>query len=45
MISIARIFGAPESVPAGNVAARASTASRPGASVPTTRDARCMTCE
>src|SRR5205814_6758596 len=34
MISIARIFGAPESVPAGNAAAKASTAPSPGFNVP-----------
>ena len=36
MISIARTFGAPLTVPAGNVARRTSTALRPGASSPET---------
>src|SRR5258707_401204 len=39
MISIARIFGAPVRVPAGNVAASAPTASFSGARVPFTREA------
>ena len=37
------IFGAPVSVPAGKVAASASTASFPSASFPVTRVARCIT--
>src|SRR5947208_5513588 len=45
MISMARILGAPESVPAGKVARKASKQSRPGASVPRTLETRCMTCE
>ena len=43
MISIARTLGAPETVPAGNVASSASNASLPGASVPVTLLTMCMT--
>ena len=43
MISIARGFGAPDSVPAGNVAVSTSRASRSGVTVPTTVDTMCMT--
>lgn len=42
MIASAEGFGAPESVPAGNVAANASTAVRPSDSRPVTSDTRCM---
>jgi hypothetical protein len=45
MISIARTLGAPEAVPIGSVAASASSAVRPSASSPSTRDTMCMTCE
>ena len=45
MISIARTFGAPDRVPAGNVAARASNPVRPGARSPTTVETMCMTWE
>ncbi len=45
MISMARIFGAPESVPAGNVARNASKQSRDPASFPRTFETMCMTCE
>jgi len=43
MISIARTFGAPVSVPAGNVARVASNASASPASVPVTVDSMCWT--
>jgi hypothetical protein len=43
MISIARTFGAPTSVPAGNAAANRSKASRPGASSPCTPLTMCIT--
>src|SRR5438105_4985622 len=43
MISSARIFGAPESVPAGNAAANASTASRPRLRTPLTSLVMCIT--
>ena len=42
MISMARTFGAPTSVPAGNVAANKSKASWPGASRPFTPLTMCM---
>src|SRR5688572_11944753 len=45
MISIARILGAPVTVPAGKHARRTSKASAPRRSVPTTWLTRCMTCE
>ena len=45
MISIARTFGAPLTVPAGNVARSTSTAVRPSASSPDTWLVRCITCE
>ena len=43
MISMARGFGAPESVPAGKVAVSTSNAVSPSATVPTTVDTMCMT--
>ena len=43
MISIARTFGAPVRVPAGNVARVASKASASAASVPVTVDSMCWT--
>ena len=45
MISIARTFGAPLTVPAGNVARSTSTALFPSASAPETWLVMCMTCE
>ena len=45
MICIARIFGAPDSVPAGSEARSASIAVTPSFSVPDTEDTMCMTCE
>ena len=45
MISIARTFGAPLTVPAGNVARNTSTAFFPSTSSPATWLVRCMTCE
>jgi len=45
MISMARIFGAPETVPWGNVARRTSTGPTPGRSLPETPDTRCITWE
>ncbi len=45
MISMARILGAPERVPAGKAERRASRASRPGARSPATVDDRCITWE
>ena len=42
---MARILGAPLTVPAGNVAASTSTASRPSSSSAVTRLVRCMTWE
>ena len=45
MICIARTLGAPETVPAGNVARRSAGASRPSAICPKTRETRCMTWE
>ena len=45
MISIARTFGAPLTVPAGNAARSTSRLSRPGFSVPSTLDTMCITCE
>ena len=43
MISMARILGAPVSVPAGKVATSASSASLPGASSPVTELTMCIT--
>ena len=43
MISIARTFGAPDTVPAGRVARSTSTGVRPSASSPDTCEVRCMT--
>ena len=43
MISIARTFGAPLTVPAGRVARKTSIAVLPGTSAPLTCDVRCMT--
>ena len=45
MISIARIFGAPVTVPAGKHARSASIGRRPSRSWPTTFETMCMTCE
>ena len=45
MISIARIFGAPLTVPAGKVARSTSIAPMPSFSLPTTLETMCMTCE
>ena len=45
MISIARIFGAPDTVPAGNAARSASYALMPSRSRPSTWLTRCITCE
>ena len=45
MISIARILGAPDTVPAGKQAASASSRSCSAVSSPTTRETRCITCE
>ena len=45
MISIARTFGAPDSVPAGKVALSTSRFDRPGLSVPSTLETMCCTCE
>ena len=43
MISMARTFGAPDKVPAGNAARSASVARMPSASSPTTLLSMCMT--
>src|SRR5215218_4974796 len=43
MISMARGLGAPETVPAGNVASKTSRASYAPSTVPATVDTRCMT--
>ena len=43
MISIARTFGAPDSVPAGKPPARASRASSPSRNLPSTLDDMCIT--
>ena len=43
MISMARTFGAPETVPAGNVALRTSIGVRPSARSPETWLVRCIT--
>ena len=45
MISIARTFGAPLTVPAGNVARSTSIGVLPSARSPATWLVRCMTCE
>jgi hypothetical protein len=45
MISMARTFGAPDSVPAGSSDRSASTAPTSSRSVPATEDTMCMTCE
>ena len=45
MISIARILGAPDSVPAGRQARSASMASSSGRSLPVTEETMCITCE
>ena len=45
MICIARIFGAPDSVPAGSEARSASMGVTPSARRPETDDTMCMTCE
>ena len=42
MISMARTFGAPESVPAGSVARSTSIGPLPSASSPDTCDVMCM---
>ncbi len=42
MISMARTFGAPDSVPAGRVARSTSIGPLPGASRPDTWEVRCM---
>ena len=43
MSSMARTFGAPDRVPAGNVAVRTSTGSASGRSLPVTVDTMCRT--
>ena len=45
MISMARILGAPETVPAGKHAPRTSSADSPTLTRPSTWLHRCMTCE
>ena len=45
IICIARILGAPDTVPAGNPPARASIASKFGSIIPSTLDTICMTWE
>ncbi|MNP61922.1 hypothetical protein D3C76_1571540 [compost metagenome] len=45
MISMARIFGAPDKVPAGRIARSASMALRPCFSSPVTLETMCMTLE
>ena len=45
MISMARILGAPLSVPAGNAARMTSLARTPARSLPRTCEMMCMTCE
>jgi hypothetical protein len=45
MTCIARIFGAPDSVPAGSEARSASMALTPSRSVPETEETMCITCE
>ena len=43
MISMARTFGAPDTVPAGSVARSTSIGPFPGASSPDTCEVRCIT--
>jgi hypothetical protein len=43
MICMARTFGAPETVPAGKPATRASSASKDGSSRPSTFETMCIT--
>ena len=45
MISMARTFGAPLTVPWGNTAWSTSHGDRLAASAPSTWETRCMTCE
>ena len=45
MISMARIFGAPDTVPAGKAARNASSEVQPSRSSPLTEDEMCITCE
>ena len=45
MICIARTLGAPETVPAGNVARKRSNGETPSCSSPATSETRCVTCE
>ncbi len=45
MISIARTFGAPLTVPAGNDARSTSIDVSPGFNVPSTFETMCITCE
>ena len=45
MISIARTFGAPLTVPAGKAARSTSMLVSPSLSVPSTFDTMCITCE
>ena len=45
MISMARILGAPDSIPAGKVDHKASSADRSDRSVPVTSETMCITCE
>ena len=45
MISMARIFGAPVTVPAGKHARSASSEPQPSSRVPSMLLTRCMTCE
>ena len=45
MICIARTFGAPETVPAGNVARSRSNGETPSCSSPATSETRWVTCE
>ena len=45
MISIALIFGAPETVPAGKAARSASSEVHPSRSSPLTVEELCITCE
>ena len=45
MISIARTFGAPLTVPAGKAARSTSMLVSPGFSTPSTLDTMCITCE
>ena len=45
MISMARTFGAPVTVPAGKHALSVSNASQPSRNVPNTLETICITCE